>query len=142
LNEKNKNYVRIGAVVIGVILLGAVGWFLCRDIPNNSGSAGDVTNKLDRAAGEQRKAQDALNGVQSGLDDGLGTVGGLEQSNSDARQSADGIAESNRNIKTAVDNAQAANGSSADILADSQRRISQCLGILQEVREGTGDDSK
>jgi len=139
LNEKN--YRIIGYLIIAALLI-AGGWLLFRDIPNNSGSAGDVTNKLDRAAGEQRKAQDALNGVQSGLDDGLGTVGGLEQSNSDARQSADGIAESNRNIKTAVDNAQAANGSSADILADSQRRISQCLGILQEVREGTGDDSK
>jgi len=142
LNEKNKNYVRIGIIVLGVILLGAVGWFLCRDIHSDGGSAGDVTNKLDRAATEQRKAQDALSGVQSGLDDSLGTVRQLEQSNSGARQSADGIAESNRNIKTAIDNAQAANSSSADILADSQRRISECLGILQKVREGTGENTK
>ena len=140
MNEQTKNYVRIGAIVLGVILLGAAGWFLFRDIQNNSGSAGDVTNKLDRAAGEQRKAQDALNGVQSGLDDSLGTVGQLEQSNNGARQSANGIAESNKRIKAAVDNAQAANSSSADILADSQRRIIECLSILQEIREGTGED--
>ena len=140
MNEQTKNYVRISAIVLGIIILGAAGWFLFRSLPNNSGSAGNVTNKLDRATGEQRKAQDALNGVQSGLDDSLGTVGQLEQSNSGARQSTDGIAESNRNIKTAVGNAQAANGSSADSLADSQRRISECLGILQKVREGTGED--
>jgi hypothetical protein len=125
LNEQTKNYVRIGAIVLGIIIFGAAGWFLFRGIPNNSGSAGDVTNKLDHAAGEQRKAQDALSGVQSGLDDGLRTISGLEQSNSGARQSAGGIAESNKRIKAAVDNAQAANGSSADILADSQRRISE-----------------
>jgi len=140
LNEQTKNYVRIGVIVFGAIILGAAGCFLFRDIPNNSGSAGDVTNKLDHAAGEQRKAQDALNGVQSGLDDSLGTVGQLEQSNSGARQSADGIAESNRNIKTAIDNAQAANGSSADILADSQRRISECLAVVQSVSETAGKD--
>ena len=140
MNEQTKNYVRIGAIVLGVILLGAAGWFLFRSLPNNSGSAGDVTDKLDRATGEQRKAQESLNGVQSGLDDGLRTISGLEQSNSDARQSVDGIAESNRNIKAAIGNAQAANGSSADILADSQRRISECLSILQKVRERTGED--
>ena len=140
MNEQTKNHVRIGVIILGVVILCTAGWFLCRDVHSDSESAGDVTNKLDRAAGEQRKVQDALNGVQSGLDDSLGTVGQLERSNSSARHSADGIAESNRNIKAAVGNAQAANGSSADILADSQRRISECLGILQKVREGTGED--
>ena len=110
------------------------------DIPNNSESAGAVTNKLCHVAGKQRKAQDALNGVQSGLGDSFGIVGQLKQSNSGARQSADGIAESNRNIKTAIDNAQATNGSSADILADSQRRISECLAVVQSVRERAGKD--
>ena len=135
MNEQNENYVRVGAIVVGVVFLTAIGWFLCRDIHSDSGSAADAGNKLESAAGKQRETEKSLESVQSGLDDILGRIGQLEQSNNAARESAGRIAESNRNIKEHIDDAQAVNCRGADILEDSERRITECQRILQDVSE-------
>lgn len=140
MNEQTKNYLRIGAYVVGVIVVVALGWALFRNIHSDSGSATDVGSKLESVAGEQRAAEKSLESVQSGLDGSIGTVGRIEQSNSDAQQSVAGIAESNRNIKAAIDDAQRSNRTSTEILADSERRIIKCQQIVQSISETARED--
>ena len=135
MNEQTKNYLRIGAYVVGVIVVVALGWALFRNISSDGGSATDIGSELESVAGEQRAAEKSLESVQSGLDDSIGTVGRIEQSNSDAQQSVAGIAESNRNIKAAIDDAQRSNRTSTEILADSERRTIKCQQIVQSISE-------
>ena len=138
MNEKTKKYIRYGGIVLGIVAICATGWFLFRDIRSDGGTADSVGTELDSAAAEQQRATDTLESVQSGLNDSESTVGQLEQSNSAAQSTADGIAESNSNIKKSVGDAENANDRSAELLADSQRRISECLRIVQDIRNGTG----
>lgn len=137
MNEKTKKYIRYSGIVLGIVAICATGWLLFRDIRSDGGTADSVRTELDSAAAEQQRAADALGSVQSGLNDSESTVGQLEQSNNAAQSAADGIAESNSNIKKSVGNAENANGRSAELLTDSQRRISECLRIVQDIRNGT-----
>jgi len=138
LNEQTKTYMRVGGYILAAIILIAFGWFLFRDVPNNRATTNDVTEQLDTVAEQQRKAEDAIKSVQSGLDDSERTVDHLDQSNRDAQATTGRIAESNTNIANAVSDAQSSNNSSAAILADSQSRIAECESILQEIRAGAG----
>ncbi len=143
MNDKVKRYLCIAGCIIVVVALVAVGWLLCRgttSVPDTGVTATDVSDGLDRVAGEQRKAADALKRADGQLDDGLRTVGGLEQSNSDARQSADAISRANSDVKSAISGAQADNRDSASILDDSERRIRECIEIVQSVSKATGKD--
>jgi len=122
LNEQTKTYMRVGGYILAAIILIAFGWFLFRDVPNNRATTNDVTEQLDTVAEQQRKAEDAIKSVQSGLDDSERTVDHLDQSNRDAQATTGRIAESNTNIAN----------------ADSQSRIAECESILQEIRAGAG----
>ena len=138
LNEQTKTYMRVGGYILAAIILIALGCFLFRDVSNNGATTNDVTEQLDTVAEQQRKAEDAIKSVQSGLDDSERTVDHLDQSNRDAQATTGRIAESNTNIANAVSDAQSSNNSSAAILADSQSRIAECESILQEIRAGAG----
>ena len=138
LNEQTKTYMRLGGYILAAIILIALGWFLFRDIPNNGATVNDVTEQLDTTAEQQRKAEDTLKSVQSGLGDSERTVDHLDQSNRDAQATADRISESNTNIANAVSDAQSSNSNSAAILADSQSRLAECESILQAIQEGAG----
>ena len=142
MNEKTKNYLRIGGIVIVVVFLCFASWFLLRDIHDNGTTADDVREQLDAVAREQQSAEKSLESVQSGIADSERTVERIEQSNSAAQSTVTGITESNNNIKTTVGNAQRANDSSAAIIADSESRISECKSILQAVRARAGTDSE
>lgn len=142
MNEQTKTYIRYFCYVIAVIFICATIWFLFRDIHDNGTTANDVREQLDSVAEQQRNAEKSLESVQSGIDDSLGTVGELEQSNNNAKSATTGITESNNNIETAVNNAQRSNDNSAAIIADSERRISESKSILQEIRTGTGTNTK
>jgi len=138
LNEQTKKNLYIAGGICLILALACLALFLFRDIPNNGTTANDVTEQLDTTAEQQRKAEDTLKSVQSGLDDSERTVDNLDQSNRDAQTTADRITESNTNIANAVSDAQSSNSSSAAILADSQSRIAECESILQEIRAGAG----
>ena len=138
LNEQTKKNLYIAGGIFLIVALAGLAWFLFRDIPNNRGTANDITKQLDTTAEQQRKTADTLKSVESGLDDSERTVDHLEQSNRDAQSTAQRITESNTNIANAINNAQSSNSSSTAILADSQSRIAECKSILQEIRAGAG----
>lgn len=133
---------KIPIAICGIAVVTFTIWFLFSDIRSDGRTADSVRTEFDSTAREQQQAADALESVQSGLDDSQSTVGRIEQSNNNAQSTTDRIAESNNAIKESVGNAAAANSESARLISDSQRRISESIGIVQEIRKGRAKDTR
>lgn len=136
--KKHKVSITVSCIIIAAFAT----WLLFRDIRSDRRTAGSVRTEFDSTAREQQQAADALESVQSGLDNSKSTVGRIEQSNNNAQSTTDRIAESNNAIKESVGNAAAANNESSKLIGDSQRRVSESLSVIQEIRKGTGKDAR
>ena len=133
MNEKVK-YI---AVIIGVIVLCAVGWLLFRDIRSDSGTADGIGRELDSVAAEQSKAADSIERIDRGLDDSAGTVERIAESNGAASATAQRIADTDRELAGTIDSAKNRNGECETIIADSKQRIESSEQIIRDIRQGT-----
>lgn len=116
-------------------LIIASGWLLFRDIRSDGGTADDVRAELDSAAAEQSRAYDATQRVGERLDSGIERVSGIESAIS-------GSAESAQRIEAGIDASTERVRDGIAITQDSQRRISESIGVIQEIRAGTRADGK
>lgn len=116
-------------------LIIALGWLLFRDIRSDGGAANGVRAELDGAAAEQSRAYDATQRVGERLDSGIERVGGIESAVRDSRDTAS-------RIEAGIDASTERVRDSIAITQDSQRRISESLGVIQAIREGARADGK
>lgn len=112
-------------------------WLLFANVYDNTGTANDTRNQLNTAQEEQQRATESIEQIQSGIDDSIETVGRIEQSNNEAKDTADDITDTNTNINTAITNAQDSITAGTKLIDDSQRRIEQSLTIIEDIRAGT-----
>ena len=114
------------AFIFGVIvfILG-VCWFLLRepDVSDQRDAARNVEQSLDRAGEEQRRAAESAGRIRDGLDGGIKIIERVEER-------AD-------NAAGAINRAASGNAEARRIIEDSQRRVTECQGIISEIREGT-----
>ena len=121
-------------VICGVVLLCFACYLWGRaDIPDNRNPADDARAELDSARGEQQRAYDATQRVGERLDSGIERVGDIESAIS-------GSAESAQHIEAGIDASTERVRDGIAITQDSQRRISESLGVIQEIRAGTRAD--
>lgn len=111
-------------------------WLLFANIYDNTGTTNDIRNQLNTAQEEQQRATESIEQIQSGIDDSIETVGSIEQSNNEAKDTADDITDTNTNINTAITNAQDSITAGTGLIDDSQRRIEQSLTIIENIRAG------
>lgn len=142
MNDQTKIRLRYVGIAIVVIIVLAVGWAMFSRVSDNGRTIDDLKGQLDSARTEQRNAEEQLRAVQSGLSDSQRTVDGIDESNRNAEATADRISDINSTIKSSVDAAAATNGSSADVLADSEQRLGQCQQILDSVSQTAKSDGE
>ncbi len=119
-----KNPYFYGAVAVGVVLVLALCWFLLTDIHGNSRPAIDAGARIERASSEQRRIDANIERIGHGLDASARGVAEIESRLGDA--------------ETALDSVERGGRDGARILADSERRIETCLGIIEEIRARPG----
>ena len=142
MNEQTKKYITILRDIIVVFFIVFAIWFLFRDIRYDGTGDADITRGLDDIGAEQQRATESIERIKSGLDDSIGAIGSIEQSNSNAQNTVDRIEESNTGIKTAIDRIERGNGESEAIIADSQQRIRECQQVIQRIQQRAKEDSK
>lgn len=125
--EDNKK-VYYALVAGGVLLVLAVCWFLLRepDVHDQRDAARDVEQSLDRAGAEQQRAVESAERIQSGLERSVVVIERIE--------------ERTGNAESAVGRAASGNEAARRIVEDSQRRVAECAGIIQEIRAGAGQN--
>lgn len=111
-------------------------WLLFANVYDNTGTIDDTRNQLNTAQEEQQRATESIEQIQSGIDDSIETVGRIEQSNNEAKDTADDITDTNTNINTAITNAQGSITAGTGLIDDSQRRIEQSFTIIEDIRAG------
>lgn len=123
-------------VFLLVLCICFVYWLLFANVYDNTGTINDIRNQLNTAKEEQQRATESIEQIQSGIDDSIETVGRIEQSNNEAKDTADDITDTNTNINTAITNAQDSITAGTGLIDDSQRRIEQSLTIIEDIRAG------
>ena len=115
-------YAAVGGLVVFVL---AVCWFLLRepDVSDQRDAARNVEQSLDRAGEEQRRAAESAGRIRDGLDRSVVVIERIE--------------ERTGNAADAIDRAAGGNEAARRIIEDSQRRVTECQGIISEIREGT-----
>ena len=103
-------------------------------LSDNGQSINSVGKQLDTAAEEQQRAENAIETVQSGINDSLEQIGNIEQSNSNIRKTVNTIRDKNTDIDTAITKAVDTIRGSQQLITDSERRIAESLSIIQAVR--------
>lgn len=111
----NKNYL-IGA---GILVLLALGWYLFRSVPSNSGGIAGITGQLDSVSQSQSAATQQLDAIGGGLVQSQTTV--------------DAIAGSVANAQNTVDSLTAGNSDSQVRATDSAGRIKRCQQIVSSI---------
>ena len=142
MNEQTKQYIGILCDIIVVFFIVFAIWFLFRDIRYDGTGDADITRELDSIRTEQQRAAESIERIESGLDDSIGAIGSIEQSNSNAQNTVDRIEESNSSIKTAIDRVERGNRESQAIIADNQQRIGACKQVLCEIQRRAEENSK
>ncbi len=119
-NKTIKYFAYIGVFVF----ICAVAWYLLSepDVHDQRDAARDVTESLDCAGSEQQRAIESAERIQSGLERSVVVIERIE--------------ERTGNAESAVDRATSGNEAARRIVEDSQRRVAECAGILQEIRAG------
>ena len=120
-------YVFVGAVVVFIL---AVCWYLCAepDVSDYRGTATDIRDELGNAGNAQRNAQEHLDNAGRRIDSGLDRVDGVAERIDDATDRIESVQDGNRVI--------------AELVEDSERRITESRAILQAVRERARQDGK
>ena len=126
------------AAVISAAVLAAIGWLVF--LSGDRRTASDAGRQLEQAAGEQRKAADAVDAIGKGIEDSKSTVESVGQSLDGAERAADGVEEANKSAAQSVDGAAAAVRSGEDVARDSAKLIESSTEILREIRKGTRTD--
>jgi len=126
-NVENK-VMRYSFLAAGIVLVLAVCWYLLRepDVHNQRDAARSVTESLDRVGSEQQRAAESARRIDAGLDRSITIIERVE--------------ERTGNAAGAVDRAASGNEAARRIVEDSQRRITECEGIIQEIRSGAGQN--
>ena len=121
--EENKTFKYIAYVGVFVFIC-AVAWYLLRepDVHDQRDAARDVTESLGRAGSEQQRAIESAERIQSGLERSVVVIERIE--------------ERTGNAESAVDRAASGNEAARRIVKDSQQRVAECQGIIQEIRAG------
>lgn len=138
--SKIKNFIqehkKMCCVFLLVLCICFAYWLLFANVYDNTGTTNDTRNQLNTAQEEQQRATESIEQIQSGIDDSIETVGSIEQSNNEAKDTADDITDTNTNINTAITNAQDSITAGTGLIDDSQRRIEQSLTIIEDIRAG------
>lgn len=113
-------YVFVGAIVLFVV---AVAWYLLYepDVSDHRGTATDIRTELNNAGNAQRNAQEHLDGAGRRIDSGIERV--------------DGVAERIDDVTDRIESVQDGNRAIAELVEDSERRITESKRILQNIRE-------
>ncbi len=125
--EENK-ILRYGFFVAGIVFVLAVCWYLLREpaVHDQRDAARSVTESLDRVGSEQQRAAESARRIEAGLDRSITIIERVE--------------ERTGNASGAVDRAASGNEAARRIVEDSQRRITECEGIIQEIRSREGQN--
>jgi len=109
--------------VAGFVFVLAVCWYLLAepDVRDQRDRADDVTGALERAGSEQQRAIESAERIQSGLERSVVVIERIEERTGNAADAVDRVADGNEAARRIVE--------------DSQRRVAECAGILQSVRE-------
>ena len=120
-------YVFVGTVVVFIL---AVAWYLCTepDVSDYRGTATDIRDELGNAGNAQRNAQEHLDNAGRRIDSGIDRVDGVAERIDDATDRIESVQDGNRAI--------------AELVEDSERRITESRAILQGIREATGQGRK
>lgn len=121
--DENKTIKYLAYIGVFVFIL-ALCWYMLRepDVHDQRDAARDVTESLDRAGSEQQRAIESTERIQSGLERSVVVIERIE--------------ERTGNAESAVDRAASGNEEARRIVEDSQRRVAECEGIIQEIRAG------
>lgn len=113
---------RIIGIVCACLFVGWLLWYLlCEpDVHDQRDAARDVTESLERVGNEQQRAIESTERIRDGLERSVVVIERIE--------------ERTGNAESAVDSAASGNEEARRIVADSQRRVTECQGIIQEIR--------
>ena len=127
--EENKKIYYIG-VAFGVLLVFALCWYLLRepDIHNQRERSNDVRTELSNIGTAQRDVKEHIDNAGRGIDRSVEL----------ADEIAGGIGEAESRITDSAER----NAECAELVADSERRITESRAILQAVRKRARQDGK
>ena len=129
MEEREKSY-RVIAICIAVLVIAFGAWYLLTepDVSDYRGTATDIRDELGNAGNAQRNAQEHLDNAGQRVD----------RSIKSANEVARGIDEAESRIESVQDG----NRAIAELVEDSERRITESRAILQGIREATGQGRK
>lgn len=122
MEEREKSY-RVIAICIAVLVIAFGAWFLLYepDVSDYRGTATDIRDELGNAGNAQRNAQEHLDNAGRRIDSGIDRVDGVAERIDDATDRIESVQDGNRAI--------------AELVEDSERRITESKRILQNIRE-------
>ena len=125
--DKEKFY-QCAFFILGIALVLAVCWWLLTDLPNNGGRTNDIRNELENIGTAQRDAQSHIDNAGQRIDRSVELANKIER----------GIDEATERI----DNSAERNAECAELVRDSESRITESKSILQGIRERARQDGK
>lgn len=108
-------------LLIIIFLLACVGLYsITSGLFNNGRTADGIGTTLERAGREQREAEKSIDNVGTRLQNGIDSIERITERNQEAAE----------RINASVDRQR----EGQKVIADSERRIADCLRICQEIR--------
>lgn len=101
------------------------------------GHIDNIRQGLGSIESEQRLAEESLGRIEAGIDRSEEGAGRLADSIDRSVTIIERVEERADNAAGAINRAAGGNEAARRIIEDSQRRVTECQGIISEVREGT-----